>query len=387
MSGLPAQEIAEDAQANLLAFLDVKLRAGPVARARPSPPPGRRSRWWRAPAAQRRRPARSCARNRHDRPGLKPASSGCAPGVEVQFVPAHLRQPQRGGPAPSPRSRPRSSRSPGVIACSSPRSAMSCMPTQMPRNGVPLGTRIQHRLAQARDRGEPARAVGEGALARAARCGRRAATARGSAVTATRGGRPSRSAASAQRARGRGEVAAAVVDHRDLHARRPAGSDPGAGPAAAPARRPRPRPATTWAKQETAPRQRPAPQVLPEQPEQPTPAPAAAPRAAPAAGMPTPSSTRRTAPARRRSRRDGRTATAGRRSPPPRRTPRAPAPARAPAAGMRGPDPHSAPLVEGMASPTRGSGSTAMRSARAVALKQASATWCAFVPALPSRAA
>ena len=45
---------------------------------------------------------------------------------------------------------------------------------------------------------------------------------------------------------------------------------------------------------------------------------------------------------------------------------------------MRSPEFHSVPLVEGMASRARGSSSTAMRSARAVALKQASATWWAL---------
>ena len=48
---------------------------------------------------------------------------------------------------------------------------------------------------------------------------------------------------------------------------------------------------------------------------------------------------------------------------------------------MRGPDLHSDPLVDGMAPSARGSASVAMRSARAAALKQASATWCALWPA------
>ena len=81
-SGRPAQEVAEDADADLLALLDVELRAGAVAGARPSPPPGRRSRSWRSPRADRRRPGRSCARNRRGRPAVSPSSSGCAPGAK-----------------------------------------------------------------------------------------------------------------------------------------------------------------------------------------------------------------------------------------------------------------------------------------------------------------
>src|SRR5271165_3038651 len=48
---------------------------------------------------------------------------------------------------------------------------------------------------------------------------------------------------------------------------------------------------------------------------------------------------------------------------------------------MRGVEFHSAPFVDGMASPMRGSGSAAMRKARAAALKHASATWWALWPA------
>src|SRR5262249_39912325 len=49
-------------------------------------------------------------------------------------------------------------------------------------------------------------------------------------------------------------------------------------------------------------------------------------------------------------------------------------------ADMRRPEPHSAPLVEGIASGARGSISLAMRNARATDLKHASATWCALWP-------
>ncbi len=42
---------------------------------------------------------------------------------------------------------------------------MSCMPTQMPRNGVPRVGGGLDRLAHAGDGGQAARAVGEGALA------------------------------------------------------------------------------------------------------------------------------------------------------------------------------------------------------------------------------
>ena len=72
--------------------------------------------------------------------------------------------------------------SPSTVSNSRPRSAISCMPTQMPRNGRP---RADHRLAERRleagHRGEAAPAIGEGADARAARCARRAATSSGRA--------------------------------------------------------------------------------------------------------------------------------------------------------------------------------------------------------------
>ncbi len=53
---------------------------------------------------------------------------------------------------------------PSVTSYSRPRSAISCMPTQMPRNGRPLPrTRFLERLDHARHRIEPAPAIGEGA--------------------------------------------------------------------------------------------------------------------------------------------------------------------------------------------------------------------------------
>ncbi len=56
---------------------------------------------------------------------------------------------------------------PATISCSSPRVAINCMPTQMPRNGRPrLRTALLERLDHAGDRVEPASAIGEGADAR-----------------------------------------------------------------------------------------------------------------------------------------------------------------------------------------------------------------------------
>ena len=54
---------------------------------------------------------------------------------------------------------------PGVTACSSPRSAISCMPTQMPRNGVPASVAVSIAVAHAGHGGQARGAIGEGALA------------------------------------------------------------------------------------------------------------------------------------------------------------------------------------------------------------------------------
>ena len=54
---------------------------------------------------------------------------------------------------------------PGVTRCSRPRAAISCMPTQMPRNGAPALDADVHGFGQAVDGGEAGGAVGKGALA------------------------------------------------------------------------------------------------------------------------------------------------------------------------------------------------------------------------------
>jgi hypothetical protein len=53
--------------------------------------------------------------------------------------------------------------SPSVTSYSRPRSAISCMPTQMPRNGRPRWRTLVERLDHAVDRVEAMAAIGEGA--------------------------------------------------------------------------------------------------------------------------------------------------------------------------------------------------------------------------------
>ena len=105
---------------------------------------------------------------------------------------------------------------PGVISCSRPRSAISCMPTQMPRNGVPAAVARLDRLAHAGNRGQSARAVGEGALAR-----QHDPVGAGD-IVGIRGHphlgiQPGALRRQRERPRGGGQIAAAVVHHRDLH--------------------------------------------------------------------------------------------------------------------------------------------------------------------------
>ena len=53
---------------------------------------------------------------------------------------------------------------PSLTSCSSPREAMSCMPTQMPRNGLALRDDLLfERLPQARNGHQPVAAILEGA--------------------------------------------------------------------------------------------------------------------------------------------------------------------------------------------------------------------------------
>ena len=107
-SGRPAQEVAEDADADLLTFFDVELRAGPVAgrhhRHHRSAVVGHRDRF----AADHRPPGRSCARNTRGRPGaIRRAADGSPARNRAHSSPSAA----AAGPAPSfPRSRHRSRR-------------------------------------------------------------------------------------------------------------------------------------------------------------------------------------------------------------------------------------------------------------------------------------
>ncbi len=96
---------------------------------------------------------------------------------------------------------------------------MSCMPTQMPRNGRPPATACSIACRMPGTAASPVaqsrKAPWPGSTTRSA-----AATASGSAVIDDgSASMPARSAASGQRARRGGEIAAAVIDHRDPHHR------------------------------------------------------------------------------------------------------------------------------------------------------------------------
>src|SRR5580700_245033 len=94
-SGLPAQEVAKDANANLLAFFHMKLRAGPVA--------GRDHGHYRIAIIchgncfMRVAPNQGIAVDKiHVVTRAKTLQQFVIPRNEIQCVPAHLRQPQTG---------------------------------------------------------------------------------------------------------------------------------------------------------------------------------------------------------------------------------------------------------------------------------------------------
>ena len=169
--GVQRRKLVEDAQADLLALLDVELGAGAVAggdhgddRAAVI---GGGEHLVRIAAAQR-----VAVHEIGVIAGLeaRPAADARRARSRSAFQPICGRR--RLGRRPSRRSRRRSSRSPAVIACSSPRSAISCMPTQMPRNGVPasVAASIASRRpgTAARPRAQSAKAPWPGSTMRSA---------------------------------------------------------------------------------------------------------------------------------------------------------------------------------------------------------------------------
>ncbi len=167
----PPQEVDRaGAMPTVLALLHVELgaRRGSPTRhqGRPPVPPVLRGREQLRPAAPRTQ--RIAVHEIRVVAGLQDRRrGGSGAWSEVEPVPAHLRQPQTNRPAWLGHVAARSSRTPGWSRCSSPRSAISCMPTQMPRNGRAAGSAPSaDRVPQARNRGEARRAVGERTLPR-----------------------------------------------------------------------------------------------------------------------------------------------------------------------------------------------------------------------------
>ena len=116
--------------------------------------------------------AARCGRNARNRRRGRPRRSECRRAADGRAPRRACSSPCAGSSAPdrrarSPPRRRRSSRAPRVVTFSSPRSAMSWQPTQMPRNGFPRAiTCLVQRLDHAGHGVEPAPAIGEGADAR-----------------------------------------------------------------------------------------------------------------------------------------------------------------------------------------------------------------------------
>ena len=330
-------------------------------------------------ARDRRRAARSCGRNRRGRraPGHPAADARRA------------RNPARSSPSAAA-----AARAPSISAISpaiQPKPGVTCVLQPALGHQLHADADAEERGAARRSRSRSPRACrrprrGRGAVGERALAGQHDAvgagdTRPGSAVTATSAAMPAALGRQRQRARGGCQIAAAVVDHRDLHPRSRAAQLRPARPAAAPAPSIRSRAATTWVEHIAAPCQRPAAQV------------------AARTGLAAPRATRAAPRARRPARkRHDRTPTA--------RASAAGIQARC-AASQSGPK-SSAPQLKPFAHQHRrplrradarsrmltarpwsrgsrrrraGPSSIAMRSARAVALKQASAMWCALRPA------
>ena len=162
-------------------------------------------------AALRRRP-------RYRRAADEPAS------------PARCSSPCGGSSAPAARgsgaTSPAIQSSPGTTSYSRPRVAMSCMPTQMPRNGRPRRAHaLFERFDHARHGVEAAPAIGEGADA-----GQHdvlgGGTTSGSRVTRHLAGEPRFARGALEGLVGGVQIARPVIDDRDAHFSRP---PPGTG--------------------------------------------------------------------------------------------------------------------------------------------------------------
>ena len=82
--------------------------------------------------------------------------------ARIERVPAHVRNLQVGSDGRDPVDLARDPTQPSVTSYSRPRSAISCMPTQMPKNGRPLRRTVSlERFDHAGDGIEAAAAIGE----------------------------------------------------------------------------------------------------------------------------------------------------------------------------------------------------------------------------------
>ena len=112
--------------------------------------------------------AGSCARNRRGRRARARRAPDAALAARSSFQPmcGILSAGSAGLDRAPPRRR--SSRGPSTVSNSRPRSAISCMPTQMPRNGRPraITASLQRRLRARARAASPRAAIGEGADAR-----------------------------------------------------------------------------------------------------------------------------------------------------------------------------------------------------------------------------
>ncbi len=131
----PLQEAVEQAAGRSSGSFPDGIARPAYCRARPLRPVRRRDRSSRARPA---RWSRGSGRNGGNRPRPpRPPHGRCACGASATSFQPICGTLTLHRSARSAAPRPRSSPSPGVTPCSSPRVASNCMPTQMPRNGAP----------------------------------------------------------------------------------------------------------------------------------------------------------------------------------------------------------------------------------------------------------
>ena len=150
-SWMPPQKVADKPQPRLLALLGMELRSGKIVASDRSPRAARRNRSIATRSAGVGEPQMVAVHKIGMRARRSsPTSNGCAAAsFESRSSPyaGSLRSGSRGSIATtSPPIQPR----PSIVSNSRPRSAISCMPTQMPRNGRP---RTNHCLLRAPLRG------------------------------------------------------------------------------------------------------------------------------------------------------------------------------------------------------------------------------------------